>query len=985
MSGTHVSLNRRIPTLFVCLVLAVMAAVLAVLPETAFAAPSISEDKLYRIVSVSNPSVVVEFDANAPGPGARARMAATDGAAHQVFTFASAGDGSYYIRSYYDPAVLLTANSLSVRGDVGAAYASSSKSQRWMVEEQSDGTLHIVAKGSPMMLDTNGATTQQGAACIMWFDNGGKTQKWTLQEVSAGSISSPMTLPKPSAVSGQYYRIVSVCTPSVIVELEGDSPANGALARMAAPDNGDNQLFELVQNADGTFTFKNHANSTLVLTANSLSVRGAVSGSAVTSGKAQRWIIKSVSGGYQLLSADNPGMMLDTNGATTQAGAACIMWFDNGGTTQKWTFQGVDSGGSVTPIEPDDPAEVEPDIVISSTKLYQIVSVSNPNVVLQLNAPSPVEGTKATLAVPDNSAKQVFTIEKQTDGTYLIRSHANTQLVLTANSLAVRGAVSGMKVAAGKAQSWKFKAVAPGVYHIVSTAAADRMLDTTGATTMPGSEAIMWFDNGGTTQEWTLREVGIDDPEAPVSPFPDSSSGALYRIVSVSNPGVVLQLDANMPVSGTNANMAAPNGKASQVFKITPKGGDTYTITSYANGSVLLTAESLSLRGNVGGAAAASGKAQTWRIEMQDDGSFHIVSTANPRYMLDTNGATTQAGANAIMWTNNGGDTQKWTFEVVDPSSIVSIGLPDSTDGTLYRIVNVANPSVVLALNADMPEAGEKVIVETANNHPNQIFTVTPDANGVYVITSYANTALRVTAHKLAMRGTVLASVASPSRAQSWRLEPTDTAGQYRIVNTTDDDYMLDVNGAYPQSGALCILWDNNGGDTQKWTFEAVDAGDVYTGAKMPDSSDGTVYRIVNVSNPSAVVAVEGSTPAEGANVQMSAVAASAMQAFTFDIQTDGSYIIRSYADSNLVLTVDALTVQGGVSLHAVDASLEQAWIIQRTSDDKFHIVAKGDTTWMLDTTGSVTATDSDCIMWFDNGGKTQKWTFAEVDTSTLP
>ena len=173
MSGTHVSLNRRIPILFVCLILAVMAAVLAVLPETAFAAPSISEDKLYRIVSVSNPSVVVEFDANAPGPGARARMAATVGAAHQVFTFASAGDGSYYIRSYYDPAVLLTANSLSVRGDVGAAYASSSKSQRWMVEEQSDGTLHIVAKGSPMMLDTNGATTQQGAACIMWFDNGG--------------------------------------------------------------------------------------------------------------------------------------------------------------------------------------------------------------------------------------------------------------------------------------------------------------------------------------------------------------------------------------------------------------------------------------------------------------------------------------------------------------------------------------------------------------------------------------------------------------------------------------------------------------------------------------------------------------------------------------------------------------------------------------------------------------------------------------------
>ena len=48
-------------------------------------------------------------------------------------------------------------------------------------------------------------------------------------------------------------------------------------------------------------------------------------------------------------------------------------------------------------------------------------------------------------------------------------------------------------------------------------------------------------------------------------------------------------------------------------------------------------------------------------------------------------------------------------------------------------------------------------------------------------------------------------------------------AGQYRIVNTTDDDYMLDVNGASKAWGQNVIQWQANGGANQKWRI-SVDA-----------------------------------------------------------------------------------------------------------------------------------------------------------------
>ena len=100
---------------------------------------------------------------------------------------------------------------------------------------------------------------------------------------------------------------------------------------------------------------------------------------------------------------------------------------------------------------------------------------------------------------------------------------------------------------------------------------------------------------------------------------------------------------------------------------------------------------------------------------------------------------------------------------------------------------------------------------------------------------------------------------------------------------------MLDTNGSYPVDQAACIMWADNGGNTQKWRLQEVPASSVVRMQGLPDSSSGAVYRITSVSNPAVVVQLNASSPQSGAAANMDKPDGSASQVFTFDLQPDGT------------------------------------------------------------------------------------------------
>ena len=1021
-------------------------------PTRAFADEPVKEGALYRIVNVANPQVCVELNADYPSTGTGAKVAALDPDSTQVFTFAKASDGSYYIRSAYNPALLLTADSLSYRGAVSSRYLTSGKAQTWKLVQQSDGTYHIVSiANTAYMLDTNGSYPVDQAACIMWTDNGGKTQKWRLEEIRASDVARMPGLPDSS--DGATYALVNVANANVAVSADSASPAAGAKVQVATYSGAAEQAFSFILQPNGTYKLRSVANPDLYLTADSLSYRGAVSLRASTGNANQSWILAKLSDGtFHVVSLAGTAYMLDTNGSYPNPGAACIMWQNNNGTTQKWTIRQVDAGGqgSQGGTEPDpntgsgdepdpntgsgddpdpntgsgddpdpntggndpdpntggdepdptpDPTAFLPDS--SDGTLYRIVNVANPQVAVQLDSASPADGVKAVVAAKSTAATQLFKITVS-NGVYTITSSANDKLVLTAASLSYRGAVTGATVKSGAAQGWRLDLLDDtGTFNIVNTSNTYYMLDTNGSYPSIGAACIMWANNGGDTQKWTFEAVE-PEPETPyVVPagWPDSSDGTLYRIVSVSNPKVAIQFEA--AESAAFLKMAAISDSMLQLFRFEVDGDGNYVIRSAANEDIYITCGALQLRGAVFGYALDGGKRQTWTVEQSGSGRFHIVSTGTG-YMLDTSGSTTQAGADVIMWTDNSGNTQRWTFQAVspadqpDPNTGGSAEPNPNTGGDepetpvtpvatkYYRIVNVANPQVAVELKADYPVSGTGVKVATLDVDSTQIFTIAEKGDGSVYIRSAYNPSLLLTADSLSYRGAVSSRYITSGKAQTWKLiQQSD--GTYHIVSTANAAYMLDTNGSYPTNGADCIMWTDNGGTTQKWRLVEVPASDVVRMLSLPDSADGSVYRIKSVSNTSVVVQLASQEPKAGVGVNMARVDDGAYQAFTFELQPDGTYLIRSYANDALVLTADSLSMRGAVSGRAVSGSTSQRWIIERADGSgHFHILSVGNTSYMLDTSGSTTSVGSTCIMWTDNGGNTQKWTFAKVDPLSL-
>ena len=828
-------------------------------------------------MSVSNPQVAVQVD------GSSVAMANASAADAQAFFFELQANGTYRLRSAADESLFLTADSLSYRGAVSARVADSSKAQNWILERQSDGTWHVLsAANTDFMLDTNGSTTAAGASCIMWANNNGATQKWTLEasdaqstsvgeggsgsgsssgseggsEGSSGSEGGSAVTPDPDpdpdpaesslpdSSDGTLYRIVNVANPNLCVQFNG-SVARGTGAIVSTFSDTNRQYFSITR--DGTtWVIRSAANDGVVLASASNTWRGAVQGAASGS-SAGIWRIEETSdeGEFHILNGADSPWMLDVNGAYPLSGAACIMWRDNGGDTQVWTFEEVEGTGTGQGASGASEQVSLPAGFPSSADgtLYRIVSVSNPSVAVQANSDLANGGSVSMAAISDSSS-QLFRFAFADDGTYTIESAAYDGMFLTPGSLMVNGDVFVMSTASGANRSWRLELSGSGRFHILSAANGELMLDTSGATTAAGARVIMWTNNNGNTQRWTLQAV--EAPAAQTNPDPGASTDpgtsdepgtstdpgtsdepvvtnlSLYRIVNVANPAVAVQISGSSPKTGASVAVAAKSTSATQLFTLGEAADGTVYLRSFYNPSLLLTANSLSVRGAVGVSASDDAKAQRWTLQKLSDGTYHIVSAANATYMLDTNGAYPNAGAACIMWFDNGGSTQKWKLETVDASTVTGALSRPVSDTTAYRIVSVSNPSVVVQAANDDPDAGAAANIAVPDGWANQAFTFELQPDGTYRIRCVANSDLLLTADTLSVRGSVSLRELSASRAQRWIIDVC-ADGTYHLLSADDPGFMLDTSGATTAAGAECIMWFDNGGSTQKWTFEKVD------------------------------------------------------------------------------------------------------------------------------------------------------------------
>jgi hypothetical protein len=145
-----------------------------------------------------------------------------------------------------------------------------------------NGSRHLTAANSGLLMDVSGGSTADGAAVIQWTATGGGNQTWTL-----------------TRVTGNVYTLTGTGSAKCL-EVPDNSTAQGTRLDIWTCNGGANQQWALT--ATGSYTSAGSASYTLVNV--------------------------------------NSGLVADVVGGATTTGASIEQWPANGGSNQTWTVSG---------------------------------------------------------------------------------------------------------------------------------------------------------------------------------------------------------------------------------------------------------------------------------------------------------------------------------------------------------------------------------------------------------------------------------------------------------------------------------------------------------------------------------------------------------------------------------------------------------------------------------------------------------------------
>ena len=357
---------------------------------------------------------------------------------------------------------------------------------------------------------------------------------------------------------------------------------------------------------------------------------------------------------------------------------------------------------------------------------------------------------------------------------------ANSDLVLTCGNEGVSGAnVYVEKQSFQEQQYWYLIPCGNNYCYIQSAISSECVLDAASATPVSGANVSIWNKNGQGNQKWL---------------FNLTSELGEYTIAVQANSDLVLDAESVSPVAGSNVSVFSLNGQKNQQWKLAyDLGGATVSASEMlrnATGNPLKPSISASFLGKdliegedyriyYGESEDAPADPGNYQIRIEGTGkytgskmigemrifdtvalnektSFKIINAANPKLVLDATGAMPQNGANVTAWVDNGQDNQKWVFNLDEKG--------------FYTISNESNPSLILDATAAIPVIGANVTAWVNNDQLNQKWVLVKRANGNYVFYNAANPKL-----------------------------------------------VLDATGAMPQDGANVTAWVDNGQGNQEW------------------------------------------------------------------------------------------------------------------------------------------------------------------------
>ena len=388
---------------------------------------------------------------------------------------------------------------------------------------------------------------------------------------------------------------------------------------------------------------------------------------------------------------------------------------------------------------------------------------------------------------------------------------------------------------------------------------------------------------------------------------------------------------ANVTIVGKNANYT---GSLSTTFEIKPVSLASATVSGITDKTYNGAAQTQNVTVKLGGKTlSASDYAVTYKDNVKA-GIATVVITGRKNYT----------------------GTKSATFKINAAPAGKSIASATVTTSQMIRNANgnVIVPSITVKYGSITLKNGTDYSVEYYLNGKGS--PVSPKAAGSYTIKvkgkgNYSGEAIAKDTFKL---------VQGPSVSSST---------QVKIAPIANLNYVLDAVANPPKIGANVSIWNDNGGNNQKWYLEL--------------GNDG-YYTIKSAANKSFIIDAAANPPKVGSNVSIWTTKNQNNQKWVIEPSTNGSYIIRNAANPSLVLDAAGVSPKCGANVSVWSAKSQnnnnQKWKIVTVNAPSFdanktyEISSVSNSSFVLDAAANPPKIGANVSIWKKKNQANQKW-----------
>ena len=958
---------------------------IAVFQDLPNASVDVDEGK-YVIASALGGRNVLQLDGAGSVSNSALSIGRSDMGTDQVFSFEKdSATGLMRIRSAENSNYLsLNVSGSKMSPNVSArAYSADDRTQLWLVEEATDGTIVICAAlNKGYCLDVSGASSSEGTKVSLYAKNSTAAQSWVAYNATP-NVQGGRT------IDDGIYSVIAKSDPSKALASSGSS--DGSNVQLSDADGSSSaQRFRFELGADGFYTVTNLRSGKVLDVADGSVLPGSnVQQWSGWGGDAQKWAVRdNGDGSYSLICKAN-GLALDLNGTAS------------GSNAQAWTLSS-DRAQSFS-LEPAAGQRTVAD------GTYVVSTGLDRGKVLDIAGGSTSDSARVQIYESNMTNAQAFrfSFDEQTGYYEIVNVGSGKSLDAAGGSSADGTRVQQYSSNGTMAQRWSVVADGDG-YRVCSALDGSKALDVKWASSANGTDVQLYGANGSAAQRFYLCS------KSPVVASSKSVDNGVYFMKLNSDPSKALASSGSS--DGSNVQLSDADGSSSaQRFRFELGADGFYTVTNLRSGKVLDVADGSVLPGsNVQQWSGWGGDAQKWAVRDNGDGSYSLICKANG-LALDLNG--TASGSNAQAWTLSSDRAQSFSLEpaagqrtVADGTYVVSTGLDrgkvlDIAGGSTsdsarvqiyesnmtnaqafrfsfdeqtgyYEIVNVGSGKSLDAAGGSSAD-GTRVQQYSSNGTMAQRWSVVADGDGYRVCSALdGSKALDVKWASSANGTDVQLYGANGSAAQRFYLTSTEHEpvlpcdnlgldGWYEIVPSGSGDLCVDISGASKADGAQVQLYNRNQTLAQLFKFEY---------------SDG-FYRLVSMNSGKVIGLKSGSVVSGTPAVQASKQEAGSQQ-FSVKVNSDGTYTFTCVADA---LSLSCPSLEPGASIVGREADSEHRSFKLEKRD---YVLPEGlvsissslDADKVLDVADASESDGANVQLYSSNGTFAQKWMCMHVD-----